>query len=279
MPIVKHREDRILVAFAASYFAADLLVFFTAEQVWLLVGWMLLGILPKACISSWNHHHQHVATFRQNLLNRLLELIYSFQTGVISNGWVLHHVLGHHLNYLDQEHDESRWKKKNGEPMGELRYGMSVSLTAYPRAFQVGRRFPRQQKVFLAMGCLTLGLLALFFYYNWVNALFVFALPMVISLYITGWHTYYHHAGLDAESDYEASYNITDWWHNRLTCNLGYHTAHHIRPALHWSKLPQFHRQIESKIPAHLYRPAPRPFRWIGPCLSAAGDLFPVPRA
>jgi hypothetical protein len=29
---------------------------------------------------------------------------------------------------------------------------------------------------------------------------------MVISFYITAWHTYYHHAGLDSESDLDASY-------------------------------------------------------------------------
>ena len=117
------------------------------------------------------------------------------------------------------------------------------------------------------MSCITLSILAFFFYYNWVNALFLFALPMVISFYITAWHTYYHHAGLESETELEASYNITDKWHNLLTGNLGYHTAHHIRPGLHWSKLPQFHQEIESKIPSHLYRQAPPPFRWITPLL------------
>ena len=263
----KYKEDRIPTTLFVAYFGVDLIVFFTAESVWFVVLWMLLGIIPKACISSFNHHHQHVATFRHTLPNRLLELIYSFQTGVVTNGWTLHHVLGHHVNYRDQARDESRWKRKQGRPMGEIEYSLITSLTAYPRAFQVGRRFPQHQKPFLVMSCITLSILAFFFYYNWVNALFIFALPMMISFYITAWHTYYHHAGLDSETELEASYNITDKWHNLLTGNLGYHTAHHIRPGLHWSKLPQFHHEIESKIPSHLYRQAPPPFRWITPLL------------
>ena len=263
----RHKEDRILTTLFVAYFGVDLIVFFTAESVWFVVFWMLLGILPKACISSFNHHHQHVATFRHTLPNRCLELVYAFQTGVVTNGWTLHHVLGHHVNYRDQELDESRWKRNHGRPMGAIEYSVINSLTAYPRAFQVGKRFPKHQKPFLVMFFITLSILAFFFYHNWVNALFIFALPMVISFYITAWHTYYHHAGLDSETDLEASYNITDKWHNLLTGNLGYHTAHHIRPALHWSKLPQFHQEIESTIPSHLYRQAPPPFRWIAPLL------------
>jgi fatty acid desaturase len=171
--------------------------------------------------------------FRTTMLNRLLELIYGFQTGVVTNGWVLHHVLGHHPNYLDQERDQSRWKRKDGQAMGEVDYSLSVALTTYPRAFQVGKRFPRHQTPFLAMSFVTLCFLLLFFYTNWVNALFIFALPMMISLYITSRHTYYHHAGLDTDNDFEASYNNTDEWFDFLTGNLRCHTAHHARPALH----------------------------------------------
>ncbi|MEE8462315.1 MAG: fatty acid desaturase, partial [Acidobacteriota bacterium] len=167
----RHKEDRILTTLFVAYFGVDLIVFFTAESVWFVVFWMLLGILPKACISSFNHHHQHVATFRHTLPNRCLELIYAFQTGVVTNGWTLHHVLGHHVNYRDQELDESRWKRNHGRPMGAIEYSVINSLTAYPRAFQVGKRFPKHQKPFLVMFFITLSILAFFFYHNWVNAL------------------------------------------------------------------------------------------------------------
>ena len=37
---------------------------------------------------------------------------------------------------------------------------------------------------------------------------------------------------------------------NYVTCNLGYHTAHHKRPGVHWSLLPQIHEEIKHRIPA-----------------------------
>lgn len=266
----KYKVDRIPIALFVAYFGVDLIVFLTAESLGFVVFWMLLGILPKAFISSWNHHHQHVETFTYPLCNRLLEIIYGFQTGIVSHGWVLHHVLGHHVNYLDQEKDPSRWKRKDGQTMGEIEYAFTVALTGYSRAFRVGRRFPRPQRTFVLMGCITFGLLAFFFYIHWVNALFIFALPMMISLFITAWHTYSHHAGVDSQNTLEASYNITEKWHNLLTGNLGYHTAHHLRPALHWSKLPQFHETIKAEIPPHLIRRPPRPICWIAPVLAIA---------
>lgn len=268
----RNKADRIPTMLFVLYFGMDLFVFFMAQSVWSVFFWMLLGIIPKAFVSAFNHHHQHVPTFNQKLHNRLLELIFFFQTGIGSNGWFLHHVVGHHVNYLDQEKDESRWKSKSGRTMGEMEYSLVVAFTGYLRAFQAGRRFPSQQRDFLGMLGLTLSLLGVFFYYNWINALFVFALPMMVSLFITAWHTYYHHAGLDTDDDVQASYNILDEWYNTLTGNLGYHTAHHMRPSLHWSRLPEFHREIEARIPSHLYRRSP--VRWLNPFLVFVNDTI-----
>ena len=38
--------------------------------------------------------------------------------------------------------------------------------------------------------------------------------------------------------------------YNRMTGNLGYHTAHHSEHGLHWSKLPVLHTELAREIPA-----------------------------
>jgi fatty acid desaturase len=219
----------------------------------MLAAWLVLVIGPKACICSWNHHHQHLFTFHQSALNRLLEICYAFHTGITTNAWVLHHVVGHHVNYLDQTKDESAWKRRDGTTMGELEYTAVVALTGYLRALRVSWRYPRYQAGFFGMGLVVVGLLAAAIVYNPLNALFVFAIPMVAGYVITCWHTYCHHAGLDTQNPYEASHNIMHRSYNILTGNLGYHTAHHVKPKLHWSKLPEFHATIADRIPDHLY--------------------------
>jgi len=253
-PVFKYPKDRLPVAIILAFTALDVIAYFLVEPPWALVLYWLLLIIPKGIISAWNHHHQHVLTFRPTWLNRLYELSLALHTGITSNLWVLHHTLGHHVNFLDQQKDESRWKRRSGKTMGMLEYTVSVAVTAYYRAYQVGRRYPRHQRVYVLWSAITFALVATALIFRPLSGLFVFALPMVTSLLFTTWVTYDHHAGLDANDQFHASYNITNRWFNRLTGNLGYHTAHHFRQAVHWSKLPQLHASIATRIPAKLYR-------------------------
>jgi fatty acid desaturase len=249
----KHSADKWPVTIVFALFLLDLVVYLTAESVWLLLGYWLLMIVPKGCISAWNHHHQHASTFRSAVLNRGLELCYALHTGMSTNLWVLHHVLGHHRNYLDQTLDESRWKRLDGRTMGLVEYSVSIAATSYSRAFRVGRSFPRHQRDFLIWTAVALACLSALIYFRPLQGLLVFALPMATCLVFTAWVTYDHHTGLDTDNPFEASFNIMNPWYNRLTGNLGYHTAHHYRQGVHWSQLPELHREIADRIPARCY--------------------------
>lgn len=254
MSLFKYPEDRWPVLFAVGLTAIDVTMYVAVRSAWVLVAYWLLMLIPKGVLCAWNHHHQHVATFRSAALNRLLELCYALHTGVTTNTWVLHHVLGHHQNFLDQEKDESRWKRSDGQSMGVIEYTLSVAATAYPRAYQVGRRYPQHQRTFLVFTMLTLLLVAALVAYQPLAGIMLFVLPMVCSLLYTTWVTYDHHSGLDTGDHFQASYNNLNTVFNRLTGNLGYHTAHHYRQGVHWSKLPDLHARIQHNIPAHLYR-------------------------
>ena len=97
-------------------------------------------------------------------------------------------------------------------------------------------------------------LLAFLIWYNPLMGTLLFLLPMITGLILTVYTTYHHHSGLETDDPYEASYNIVAPWYNLLTGNLGYHTAHHIKWTLHWSRLPEFHSEIEMKIPKKYYK-------------------------
>ncbi len=262
MKFFRYQADILPVAIFCSLSIADFAVFFFIENHWIVIAWMLAGLFPKACICAWNHHHQHVNIFRQKFLNRAIEVIYSLHTGITTNVWVLHHNLGHHLNYLDQSKDESAWKRPDGTVMGVMEYTMTIALTGYPRAHGVGKKHPRYVPALIGMEIFVASLLVGLFFINWFNALFVFLIPMVWGLVVTCWATYYHHSGLETDDHHEASHNITHRWYNILTGNLGYHTAHHSKMALHWSRLPELHKQISGKIPDELYVTPCIPFCW-----------------
>lgn len=241
-------EDRLPVAIVLAISCLDFYLYFTVQNTNFLLMYWLLMIFPKVQICAWNHHHQHTRTFYSKPLNRLLEFFYALHTGVTTNLWLLHHVLGHHHNYLDQTRDESRWKRQTGETMGELEYTFKVALTAYYRGYQVGKSHPRAQREFILYTALTFSVVALLVWYKPLAATLLFVLPMIISLIATSWVTYDHHAGLDTDDVFAASYSNVGRLYNLLTGNLGYHTAHHYKQGVHWSKLPEIHEQIKDRI-------------------------------
>jgi fatty acid desaturase len=252
MKIFRFKADIIPVSLIVSLLIFDFLIFAFCKNRMTAVIWALSFMWPKVIICSWNHHHQHVRTFKQKFLNGLLDVVYAFHTGALPNMWVLHHNLGHHLHYQNQQHDQSRWKNKNGKKMGIIKYSIEVSATSFYRSYLVGKKYPKLLIEYILLSILVLLLLCVMFYLNWFNALFIFLIPMLHSLFMTANATYNHHAGLESDDPYKSSRNYTDKLYNFLTGNLGYHTAHHVKFGLHWSKLPALHEEIKDKIPPEL---------------------------
>lgn len=249
LQILKYKADRLPVTIFFTVTAIDFVLFFTVDRIWLIVAYSLAMIPVKALISAWNHHHQHVPMFRAKALNRILEVSFALQTGVSTHAWTLHHVHGHHKNYLDQQQDESRWRRPSGETYGFISYAIITSLTAYTRAFTVGRRHPRLRRAFVGYGLLVLLLVCTLVALKPAHGILLFVIPPMISLFITVATTYTHHSDLDTDDHMAASRNYTGRFRNVLTGNLGFHTAHHYRQGLHWSKLPELHAEIAHKIP------------------------------
>ena len=133
-------------------------------------------------------------------------------------------------------------------------YTFITTITCYWRAFKVGAREQKHMlRIFLTMFILTFGILTVLICLKPLAGILVFLIPMLISLFVTSYVTYDHHTGLDTQNPFEACRNITSVWYNRLTGNLGYHTAHHLRCGVHWSLLPKIHESIKDQIPSFCY--------------------------
>lgn len=76
----------------------------------------------------------------------------------------------------------------------------------------------------------------------------------ILSLLITAYSTFWHHSGLDTTDQMASSRNSLDSiCFNTLTGNFGYHTAHHYKGGLHWTKFPALHEKIKDQIPPECY--------------------------
>ena len=251
--ILRYEADRFGVFYVSALFVAQISIWRFASP-----GWAAASVVPLALLgilsAPINHNHQHVNVFRAPVLNRCFELLLAMQTGIGPYSWVLHHNLGHHLNYLTQrpsEHvDESRWTRHDGSQMGRFEYAVRLLATHQLDIQRVGIKHPHVHRRYLLMRLPLYGIVGVLLYLNPVNALLIFGLAPLLTLFHTCWVTYEHHAGLHTDDPIEGSYNRINSVYNVLSQNLGYHTAHHMRPGIHWSQLPEFHATIADRIPS-----------------------------
>ncbi len=250
--ILKYKADRGPVAYVLAVFVLRLVIWALASPLLCAIAVIPLVMLG-VFIAPINHHHQHVNSFRAAWLNRLYDLALSVQSGVGPYTWVLHHNLGHHVNYLNQpphsSPDESRWTRADGTKMGRLEYSIHLLLTHQIDIFRLAPRHPKYFRYFLLMKLPLWSLLGVGLWLRPLETVLVFLLPAFITLFHTTWATYEHHAGLPQDSHLVASRNRENRLFNLLTGNLGLHTAHHKRPGLHWSLRPELHREILHEIP------------------------------
>jgi fatty acid desaturase len=134
--------------------------------------------------------------------------------------------------------------------MGRIEYTRDTLLRHQLDIVRVGRRYPRPFRYFLWMKLPLYGLVGVALWLQPLNTVLVVLVPGLLTLVHTIWATYEHHAGCGTHSHLEASVNRTNPLYNRLTGNLGYHTAHHMRPGLHWSLLPKLHAEIAHELPS-----------------------------
>lgn len=249
MPIYRHREDVLPSLIVAAVFAVQLYTFFFVDSL-LAVAMVMAGLLAcSAMPGSISHNHHHVPTFTRPWMNRIYEVILFLETGVPPYAWTIHHNLGHHRDYLDQDKDPANWRLPDGRVMSRVRYDVVGALRIYPEIWKIGRRHPELFRRFKLWGGVSLAVLGVFVALNPLQALVLFILPMPIMYLGLMDNTYMQHSDLDTTSELTASRNTTSRLYNLISWNLGYHTAHHMKPYVHWSKLPELYARIERNIP------------------------------
>jgi len=252
MRLIRHRADRWTVGFTAAVLAVQLALFFAVDRLWLAALLVLLFQPVQAVAIACNHYQHHRPVFFSTPANRFYELVLFLQTGMPPYLITLHHNLGHHRHYLEPEHDTLAWQRPDGTPRGLAECLWRNTVGHLTGTVRVGRRFPkiyRRLKMWTAVGCLPLAVLA---WLDPARTAVVFLLPMTLALANVARLGYLQHAGLGLDDHLSASRNVESRLYNLVTFNSGYHTAHHLKPGVHWSELPRLHREIRGAIPPPL---------------------------
>ena len=251
-PLLRYTKDGFAVALVALVFALQLAIFFGVDDPWHALGFVLLLLPVQVSCVAVCHNHHHVNVFTRRPLNRLFEVVMYLQTGTSPLSWTIHHNIGHHHLYLEPDRDPSRWRHRDGRMMSRLWYDIYNAAMIYPEIIRIGRDYPalfaRFKRWFAVSNLVLLGFVLL----DPLQALIVFAGPMLLLLVLLLDNTWNQHSGLDADNHYEASRSVENRLYNLTSWNLGFHAAHHMHPGVHWTELPALHARIRPRIPPHL---------------------------
>lgn len=252
MAILRYRADVWPVAFTLGVLGVQLGIFLAVERLW-LAALLVLAFQPVQAVAiACNHYQHHQPVFTRRWLNRAYEVVLFLQTGMPPYLITLHHNLGHHRHYLEPAKDTLGWRRPDGAPRSLAASLVRNAAGHLTWTVAIGRRYPelyRRLKAMSAIACLPLVALL---WLDPARAALVFVLPMALALVNVARLGYEQHAGLELDDHLTASRNIESRLYNLLTFNSGYHTAHHLKPGVHWSKLPELHRRIRDGIPETL---------------------------
>jgi fatty acid desaturase len=249
--LLRYRQDRraLTVIVATLALLAGPLV---ARPEWpLSAAWFILNCCAVFCCCVINHNHVHVRMGRTPLANRIIGLLLTVAKGHTSTTVIIPHNRIHH-RYRGSDRD---WMPNvfAGEGWGLrriVRYVRRSSintsrLRSRPDAPKLGREASRSHRIELI--ALWSVIAAVLIADPVAGLQFVFV-PWLLGMAALVAVNFIQHDGCDLDSEYDHSRNFVGSAANWLFFNNGYHTAHHHRPALHWSRLPALHRRIEPRM-------------------------------
>jgi beta-carotene hydroxylase len=257
--IIRYRVDALSVSVVVATLVLQLTAYFMAWPWW-TVSAVLLAVRQLHLVE---HNHAHLKIFRQTFLNELLGWMCFVSNGVPLECYEMHHVQNHHRHLQRFDGEKMDWSSPFGfagtrypdKPVGRVYYCLTFVLLAWHHCMieiirrpgeAIVRRFARSS--FICLG--VCGALA--FMRPWQFFLF-FLIPWLVVYVGMASNNYDHHQNCKLTNPYDSANVDLRFPYRLFGFNIGYHVEHHIKPTLHWSLLPSYHRTLEPLIPEENY--------------------------
>ncbi|MGH7388336.1 MAG: fatty acid desaturase family protein [Candidatus Rokuibacteriota bacterium] len=234
-------------------------LFFLAGLSVLLAGQWTGGLrhwlwLPPACALAFiacvvKHNHVHCRTFRGRAWNAAFGLALSVLTGHPTTAIITAHNIRHH-RHNNSDVDWVRCSlvsfRRNWLNLMVFPFASVARMRAEkPSDLAEWReRRPTLHRQALAERVVLYGVLGTLALVDWQATLRALVVPWLFGQWGIVTINLLQHQGCDPASPYDHSRNVTGALVNWFVLNNGFHTAHHLRPSLHWSRLPAFHRRV-----------------------------------
>lgn len=228
-----------------------------------LPGWALglvLGLLIylSLALPVIEHNHMHLRLWRKRRLNRLTDTLLSALQG--RPVFLFHpaHNANHHRYHHGPRDAARTYRFAGGDTnhlWGYLLHPLQAVGVLWPLfgawLARLTARAPAVRRYYLRQIAWAVAFTALMIATDPAAWLKFVLLPQLLGLHWLLGANYLQHAHADGRSRLQFARNFTGGV-NRWFFNIGYHTAHHLQPRLHWSALPAAHQRIASQIDPRL---------------------------
>jgi len=209
-------------------------------------------ILPLLFLLRWGglvqHNHSHLPLFRPRAANVAFDAVLTFVSAVPQPIYRhIHHEVHH--RYLNGPDDWTGPFSRPGtsfpdRPVPFWRYCSTQTARGWRRGAPA-TWCDRPQRSTLVACCLPAAVAVVVLGARSPAPTAVFILvPWVATAMFLPVSNWLQHAGCTYESAATSANVNLGFFSGPLGFNVGYHSAHHTRPAAHWTKLPELHRRL-----------------------------------
>jgi beta-carotene hydroxylase len=230
-------------------------------------GWLLpISMYIAYCAGVIAHNHNHCPTFVGRRANALFSMWISFFYGYPTFAWIPTHNENHH-RFVNRPGDATiTWRHSNENCALSALTFFFVSARAQAPLIarfrrRARRRNPRAYATFVAQyvvvfGGHTAACVVAVALHGAARGVAVYGsalgLPAFAALWGLMFTNYVQHVDCDPWSRWNHSRNFVSAWMNFLVFDNGFHTVHHERPGLHWSRLRAEHARIAHHVDPRL---------------------------
>jgi fatty acid desaturase len=219
------------------------------------VHWGLYGpyLYLAVAVAVIAHNHIHVRLWHHPGLNALTDVWLTLFYGFPVFAWVPTHTRNHHKYHNTAPDHTHTWRVWEGNHVvALLTYPL---ISAYYQHQAIGRYLSaayaqNRRRLWTCLGqSVSLGAwITAAVVLDWQKALLFVVIPHQVALNTVLVFNYLQHVHADEEDPWNYARNFTGRLLNFFLFNNGYHTIHHHKPGLHWSKAPAAHRAIAPHI-------------------------------
>ena len=193
------------------------------------------------------HNHLHKGIFKSRALNRAFRCVLSFGSLYPASANVASHNIVHH--HFDDDGQPDWADSRNVSFRWHLLNLIHFPNVAGPYTFAGVKRWAKTTRLngfnrqYLGETVFAFGLTGAALLYDFWGALFCVVIPQLWGARGILRINIIQHDGVDQTSEWNHSRNFVGRAFNWVMCNNGYHTIHHNRAGMHWSKLDEAHRR------------------------------------